>query len=77
MPPVNGRVWLRVRLTPDARDGLELLAARNKVTLTALLQAMGEESAKREGQIGELTSFGTAVFERAAAIDLERRSRRR
>lgn len=57
------------RLSDEALAGLDRLAARRNVTVTALLEAFGQLAATHDPHAAE-------VIERARAIDRERRSRR-
>lgn len=59
-----------IRLTDDARAGWDRFCADERVTLTALIEAIGLELAGRNAVIAP------AVVERAAAIDRQRKSRR-
>jgi hypothetical protein len=62
------RPLLQVRLTPEARAGLDRFTVRRGVTLTAYLEALG--------LLADGDPTAEAVFARARAIDQERRSRR-
>jgi hypothetical protein len=59
-----------IRLTEEARAGLDRYCTRERITLTALLEALGLEEAEDHDVLAP------AVVERAAAIDRERKSRR-
>lgn len=59
-----------LRLTDEARDGFDRFCTTERVTLTALVEALGLELAAGRRAIA------TSVVERAAAIDRQRKSRR-
>lgn len=65
----RGRRLLQVRLTPRARQALDTVAQRHRLTLTALFEALGELTA--DGH----EVFDKSVIDRAAAIDQERLNR--
>lgn len=57
------------RLSDEALAGFDRMSARHNITVTALLEALGQLSADRDPSAVE-------IIERARAIDRERRSRR-
>lgn len=59
-----------MRISDDARRGLDRVATRYGVTLTALLEAMGRYLDE------DPTRVHQGVIETARQIDFERRSRR-
>lgn len=59
-----------IRLTDEARDGFDRYCTAERVTLTALVEALGLELGAGR------TVLAASVVERAAAIDRERKSRR-
>lgn len=61
---------LSIRLSPDARRGVDNALDRHGVTLTALMEAWGLEHLRKPVDIEE------RVVEHARIIDTERRSRR-
>lgn len=60
------RPLLQVRLTPEARAGLDRMCGRRGVTLTAYLEALGQLQPQIDDEVVAL----------AREIDRERRSRR-
>jgi hypothetical protein len=60
------RILLQVRLTEDARAGLDRIASRRGVTITALFEAIGQLQPPIDDEVVDL----------ARSIDRERRSRR-
>lgn len=58
-----------IRLTDEARAGWERLCTRERVTMTALVEAIGLEVADGREPVT------VATIERAAAIDRERKNR--
>ncbi len=64
------RRLLQVRLTDEARAGLDRFSTRRGITLTALLEALGHQLADDD------TWMPLELVARAREIDAERRSRR-
>ena len=62
------RVLLQVRLTDEARTGLDRFTTRRGVTITGYLEALG--------LLGDGDPTADEVFARARQIDRQRRSRR-
>lgn len=58
-----------IRLTEEAREGLDRFCTRERVTLTALVEAIGLELADDRPVVP------ASVVDRAAAIDRRRKSR--
>lgn len=65
------RITVTVRLSPDSRKGWERAALLGGVTLTALVEAIGQQLLEQQG-----TVTNAAVLTMARAIDQERRNRR-
>lgn len=65
------RRLLQVRLTDEARAGLDRFTTRRGVTVTALVEALGEQLA-----VGDDEWVPAETVARAREIDAERRSRR-
>lgn len=65
------RPEIRARLTPEARDAWDAVCARHGVTMTTLMQALGERLA--DGDDAWVTA---EVIGRARQLDRERYSRR-
>lgn len=65
------RVHVTVRLSPEARKGWEMAALQGGVTLTALVEAIGQTLLEQKGGL-----TNAAVLTLARKIDLERRTRR-
>lgn len=57
------------RLSDEAVTGFDRMAARHRITVTAMLEAFGQLAAHDDPQPAE-------VVERATGIDRQRRSRR-
>lgn len=62
---------LQAKLTDTAADGWDRLCTRQRVTYTALIEALGEQLAA-----GDDTWLPVEIIDRAHQIDWERRTRR-
>lgn len=59
-----------MRISDEAREAIERVAAQHGVTVTALIEAWGQALGEGAGKIGQ------DIVARARALDVARRSRR-